>query len=57
MARLTAWFMTILKALHSFLQQPISNLSIHQPLRFTPEGNFQLAIFSDLHFGEGEIPC
>ena len=24
------------------------------PLRFTEEGTFQLSIFEDLHFGEGE---
>jgi hypothetical protein len=25
-----------------------------QPLRFTKEGTFQISLFSDLHYGEGQ---
>lgn len=30
------------------------------PLRFTSDGTFQISVFNDLHYGEGErdlVPC
>lgn len=29
---------------------------LHEPLRFTEDGSFQIAIFEDLHFGESMHP-
>jgi len=55
MAPLAVWFLSIFNAASSFLPQPLSTFHKHQPLRFTPEGEFQLAIFNDLHFGEGKL--
>jgi hypothetical protein len=34
---------------------PNSGSARRQKLRFTPQGTFQLAVFGDLHYGEGEL--
>ena len=31
-----------------------NELSVRPPLRFRPDGTFKIAIFTDLHYGEGE---
>ncbi|KAH8689015.1 Metallo-dependent phosphatase-like protein [Talaromyces proteolyticus] len=37
-----------------FLGRCASGLSVPKPLRFTSSGTFQIAVFSDLHYGEAE---
>lgn len=31
---------------------PGGQIPVHEPLRFRPDGTFQISIFEDLHFGE-----
>jgi hypothetical protein len=42
-----------------FTQTPDSrtHAAQKQKLRFTPQGTFQLAVFEDLHYGEGALPA
>lgn len=28
-----------------------------KPLKFSADGTFQISVFEDLHFGDGEVTC
>ena len=47
--------LSLLSLVMSIFAAPTPFATNPSPLRFTPEGTFQLSIFEDLHYGEGKL--